>query len=240
MAEPMYADAAAERRPLSRRRAGRDRTDVLAAAARVIAERGADATRFTDVSAASGVPVSSLQYDFGSREDMLVAAFRYRSRFELDGLREDLAALGSPWQRLERVTEVALGGFGSDPSEPGRLWVESWRFALRDPELREDVLADNAAWRDMIAQAVRDGVRSGDFTAAVDPDRVAVQAVALFDGIGLPVALGDPAVSTAATDLVLDALGVLLGYARRPRAGTGKATTAQSGPGTGARSRRRT
>ena len=215
MAEPMHADTVRTRRPVSGRRAGRDRTDVLAAAARVIAERGAEATRFTDVSAASGVPVSSLQYYFGSREDVLVAAFRHRSRLELDGLRADLASIRSPWQRLERVAQVALGGFGQDPSEPGRPWVESWRFALRDAELREDVLSDNAAWRELIAGAVRDGVRSGVFDAGVDPDRVAVQAVALFDGIGLPVALGDPAVAAVATDLVLDALGVLLGHDRR-------------------------
>jgi AcrR family transcriptional regulator len=221
MAEPLHADLARTRRPVSRRRAGRDRDDVLAAAARVIAERGADATRFTDVSAASGVPVSSLQYYFGSREDMLVAAFRHRSRLELDGLHADLASIDAPWQRLERITEIALGGFGPDPTQPGRLWVESWRFALRDAELREDVLLDNAAWRDLIAQVVRDGVRSGVFESGVDPDRVAVQAVALFDGIGLPVALGDPAVAQVAAELVLDALATLLGHDRPGSAAAG-------------------
>jgi AcrR family transcriptional regulator len=44
------------------RRAGRDRTEVLRAAGEVIAARGVEATRFSDVSAASGVPVSTLQY----------------------------------------------------------------------------------------------------------------------------------------------------------------------------------
>jgi len=37
------------------RRAGRDKGDVLTAAVRVITQRGADSTRFTDVAQASGV-----------------------------------------------------------------------------------------------------------------------------------------------------------------------------------------
>jgi AcrR family transcriptional regulator len=203
------------RRPLTRRRAGRDRAEVLAAAARVIAERGADATRFVDVSAAAGVPVSSLQYYFGSREDMLVAAFRHSSQTALDDLRGELASIQAPWARIELVVETALRDFGQEVSEPGRLWVESWRFALRDPELRDEVLADNVSWRAVIAEAVRDGQLLGDFAPEADPDRVAVQVVALFDGIGLPVALGDPAVPPEqAAGLVLAACATLLGYPR--------------------------
>ena len=84
-----------ERRPPGRprpARAGRRKLPVLEAACRVIAERGAEATRFTDVAAASGVPVSTLQYYFGSREDLLVAAFRHASANELAALEADRRA----------------------------------------------------------------------------------------------------------------------------------------------------
>ena len=213
------AEAQRSVRPLTRRRAGRDRTEVLAAAARVIAERGVDATRFVDVSAAAGVPVSSLQYYFGSREDMLVAAFRHSSQTTLADLRGELASIEAPWARIEAVVETALRGFGPQANEPGRLWVESWRFALRDAELREEVLQDNASWRALVAESVRDGQLLGDFTAEADPDRVAVQVVALFDGIGLPVALGAPAVPPQqAAGLVLAACATLLGYSRSTQA----------------------
>jgi AcrR family transcriptional regulator len=194
-------------------RATRDRTAVLEAAARVIAERGVDATRFRDVSAASGVPVSSLQYSFGSREDMLLAALRHASRTEIDGLTADLAVRDGPWDRLTRIVAVALAGFGGVPAGPGRRWLESWGLALHDRALRSDVLADTATWRLLVADAVRAGREQGDFAADVDPERVAVQAVALCDGVGMPIALGDPAVPpSAALDLVLDALAAVLGY----------------------------
>ena len=83
------------------------------AAGRVIAERGADATRFADVAAESGVPVSTLQYYFGSREDLLVAAFRHASGAEIAGLEADLARLDDPWQRLGRIVTTALRGYQS-------------------------------------------------------------------------------------------------------------------------------
>src|SRR4029077_19952817 len=65
------------------RRAGRRKIAVLEDAWRVIAERVADATPFADVAAESGVPVSTLQYYFGSREDLLVAAVRPASSTEI-------------------------------------------------------------------------------------------------------------------------------------------------------------
>src|SRR2546430_3757968 len=116
------------------RRAGRRKIAVLEAACRVIAERGADATRFADVAAESGVPVSTLQYYFGSREDLLVAAFRHASSEEIAALEAELAAMGDPWQRLTRIVARAVAGYQADEARSGRLWIESWHFGIRDPE----------------------------------------------------------------------------------------------------------
>src|ERR1700735_5014450 len=93
------------------RRAGRRKVAVLEAAIRVIAARGAEATRFADVAAESGVPVSTLQYYFGSREDLLVAAFRHASGTEIAALEADLAGLDDPWQQLGRIVASALRGY---------------------------------------------------------------------------------------------------------------------------------
>jgi len=129
------------------RRAGRRKIAVLEAACRVIAERGADATRFADVAAESGVPVSTLQYYFGSREDLLVAAFRHASSAEIAALEADVAAIGDPWEQLERIIATSLTGYQPDEPQGGRLWIESWHFGIRDAEMRADALRDNTAWR---------------------------------------------------------------------------------------------
>jgi AcrR family transcriptional regulator len=191
---------------------------VLEAAGRVIAERGADATRFADVAAASAVPVSTLQYYFGSREDLLVAAFRHASATEIAALDAELGALDDPWEQLARIVTRALDGYRPPSAATGRLWIESWHFGIRDAEMRADTLRDYAAWRGLVAGAVHRGISSGRFTARQPPDRIAVLALALVDGAGIPLALGDPEVTPdGATADVLAALAVLLG--RPPLAG---------------------
>jgi AcrR family transcriptional regulator len=179
------------------RRAGRRKIEVLEAACRVIAERGADATRFADVAAESGVPISTLQYYFGSREDLLVAAFRHASGVEMAGLEAEVRELADPWQQLERIVVASLSGYQPEAPGGGRLWIESWHFGIRDAEMRADALRDNTAWRRLVADVVRGGVSSGVFGDRYDPDTVAVLTIAAADGMGIPLSLADPEINPA-------------------------------------------
>jgi AcrR family transcriptional regulator len=143
---------------------------------------------------------------------MLVAAFRQASQTELSALREQLGAISDPWSRLRHLVEVGLGGSPESGPNAGIFWFESWRFALRDPERREDVLADYAEWRKLIAEAVRAGQLSGRFASSVDPMRAAVQTLALIDGIGMPLALDGPELDRAlAVRMVLAAVTAIVG-----------------------------
>jgi AcrR family transcriptional regulator len=189
------------------RRAGRRKIAVLEAACRVIAERGADATRFADVAAESGVPVSTLQYYFGSREDLLVAAFRHASSAEIAALETAVAAIADPWEQLERIIATSLTGYEPGAPEGGRLWIESWHFGIRDAEMRADALRDNTAWRRLVAQVVRRGIELGAFGTAYDPDKVAVLTIAAADGLGIPLSLADPDITPASA--VQDVMAVL-------------------------------
>jgi AcrR family transcriptional regulator len=203
------------RRPT--RRAGRRKDEVLAAACRVIAERGADATRFADVAQSSGVPISTLQYYFGSREDLLVAAFQHASRAELAELREALPALDDPWRRLALLVRTALAGYAPDSSGSGRLWIEAWRFGMRDPDMRTDVHRDYAAWRALLAEVITAGADAGRFAPSRSPAETAVVALALLDGLGVPLAVADPAVPPEnAAEIALAALAELLRIHPRP------------------------
>jgi AcrR family transcriptional regulator len=207
------ARAADEARPGGRgqRRAGRRKVAVLEAAGRVIADRGADATRFADVAAESGVPVSTLQYYFGSREDLLVAAFRHASGAEIAALEAEIAGLDDPWQQLARIVDRAVTGYQESEAGSGRLWIESWHFGIRDAEMRADAVRDYGAWRGLVADVVRRGRDVGRFAPRLSPEHIAVLTIALVDGVGIPLALGDPQISAdgAAAD-VLSALGEML------------------------------
>ena len=194
------------------RRAGRRKIAVLEAAGRVIAERGADATRFADVAAESGVPVSTLQYYFGSREDLLVAAFRHASSAEMAELEADVAALSDPWEQLEQIITRSLTGYQPDAPEGGRLWIESWHFGIRDAEMRADALRDNTAWRRLVAEVVQRGIELGTFSSKYDPEKIAVLTIAATDGMGIPLSLADPEITPAsAVQDVMAALRHMLG-----------------------------
>jgi AcrR family transcriptional regulator len=200
-------------RPAGRgqRRAGRRKVAVLEAAGRVIAERGADATRFADVAAESGVPVSTLQYYFGSREDLLVAAFRHASGSEIAALEAEIAARSDPWEQLSHVVATAVAGYQAGTTGSGRLWIESWHFGIRDPEMRSDAVRDYAAWRHLVAGVIRHGADRGRFAPRQSPEQIAVLTIALVDGVGIPLALGDPAITAdGAVRDVLSALDALL------------------------------
>ena len=201
------------------RRAGRDRAEVLRAAGEVIAARGVEGTRFIDVSAASGVPVSTLQYYFGSREDMIVAALRQVGAAEISFLERTLEEVGdaSSWQQFVSLIRVGVAHDATSPDHTWRLWVELWRSALRDDELRADALDVARRWRELLVWVIERGQRAGEFRDDVSAVTVAHQTMCLMDGVGIPAALADPAVSSPLA-IVTGAVATLLGVEHDPLA----------------------
>lgn len=199
------------------RRAGRDRTEVLKAAGEVIAARGVEATRFSDVSAASGVPVSTLQYYFGNREDMIVASLRHVGAAEIAHLERTLDGVGdaSSWQQLLGLIRVGVAQDATSPDHTWRLWVELWRSALRDDELRANALEVAGRWRELLVSVIERGQRAGEFRQDVSAVTVAHQTMCLVDGVGIPAALADPAISSPLA-LVTEAVAALLGVQTEP------------------------
>ncbi len=66
-----------------------------------------------------------------------------------------------------------------------------------------------------VLDTVRRGVEQGRF-GPVQPEKFAVLAIAVVDGMGIPLALGDPAVGPGAAPEVLAVLAELLGTERQP------------------------
>jgi AcrR family transcriptional regulator len=172
-------------------RSARDR--ILQAAVELIAERGIGGARIAQVARAAGVSTALVHYHFRTREALLAEtldyAFDVASAVHLrpaggngDG--------GSAAERLADVVEQSL-----PTTDPGRrewqLWAELWLGAARDPGLRPIAAQMYARYRTWIAAAIAEGIAAGEF-APVDPGETADLAMALIDGLGLRVLLGDP------------------------------------------------
>ncbi len=82
--------------------------------------------------------------------------------------------------------------------------------------MRADALRDNTAWRRLVAEVVRRGIKLGTFGDKYDPDKIAVLTIAAADGMGIPLSLADPEITPAgAVQDVMAALRDMLSPDRR-------------------------
>ncbi len=177
------------------RRMGRpqahNREQLLHAARAVAVERGFDSLRFSDVSDATGVPVSSLQYAFGSRDELVRDVLRAGVRDELQQLRDALDGEADPLRRIDLFIRRSISVDDQVRREGWLLWIEYWRAALRDDELRQECAVLARTWRALVKRAVEEGVRTGQFAVDGPIEDVAAAIVAIADGLGLQVEVGD-------------------------------------------------
>ncbi|MFD5553251.1 TetR/AcrR family transcriptional regulator [Streptomyces sp. NPDC127068] len=196
-----------------RRRAGGERrVEVLRVAAAVLAERGYDRTRFSDVASAAGVAVSTLQFYFGSRDDMLVAALHHSTEEEVRVMERCAAQEDGPWERLLRLLER---GLASQPEQTWRMLLEFWYAAVRDPELRAHSADLQRRYRRPFVEAVHEGVRTGRFTTDQDPEDLVTVVLALLDGMVVPrLCAHDYVREEQVRVIAVDAVAGLLGVDR--------------------------
>jgi AcrR family transcriptional regulator len=189
-----------------------DRDELLRLTRAVAVERGFDALRFTDVSEATGVPVSSLQYAFGTRDALVRDVLRAGVAEELARLRSAIDRELDPWTRIETFIRLGISTDDDRRREGWLLWMEYWRAASRDADLREESARVARGWRLLVRRAVEDGVTTGDFVIDGTTEETAASLVALVDGLSLQVEVGDDRMRSArATRAAMRAARRILG-----------------------------
>jgi AcrR family transcriptional regulator len=191
---------------------GQKRLEILAAAIEVIVARGFDNTRYADVAEASGVAVSTLQYYFGSLENLLIESCLYASERDYLLTVERLAGIPDPWERLQDLVRIFITSGAPHPHWQAQL--EYWRAAFTRPHLRESLVHDQDRWRAFFSSTIREGIAAGAFTADRDPDLIALQLNAMTDGTVFPAIAGNPAYDPGAfAEATIADLRRLLGVA---------------------------
>ena len=179
--------------------ASRDRhQEIVEAAARVITERGLAETRISDIAARAGVSHGLILYYFGTKDRLLAEALTFANdQFYLRMSRE-IRRIDSAKEQLRRLIDLSVPGY---LPEYGRLdewalWIEVWVRALRDAEMAKDREVLDQRWRSQIADIVRGGQTSGEFTSTEDPDELALRLASLIDGLAIQVIMNDSLVTT--------------------------------------------
>lgn len=186
MSELAYAQTLERTR---RQIGGERRNEILTTTVNVLVRRGFDLTRFSDISEATGVAVSTLQYYFGSLESLLIEACLYSSERDLQIVRTKMATYDDAWERLVYLVDGYLA-----TDNPGIGWeamIEFWRAASCRPHLKPEMARDQNAWRALVTDTIADGVANGIFAPQRDPEIIAMMLVATCDGTVFPMWMGN-------------------------------------------------
>jgi AcrR family transcriptional regulator len=172
-------------------RAGARRRILDAAVAR-IAREGIDDARIARIAMDAGVSPALVHYHFESREALLVEALEHSYEIAGDTRTNDPDDSAPAAERLRAIIDSCLPVPGAQRDD-WLLWVELWLRAARHPELAEAATRLYGRLHEWVGDAIAFGVASGEF-APVDSDRLTDHLLALMDGYGLRVLIGDSAV----------------------------------------------
>ena len=171
--------------------------EILDAAARVITDRGLAETRISDIAEKAGVSPGLILYYFDSKDRLLAEALTFANdQFYLRTSRE-IRRMPRAKDQLVRLIDLSVPGY---LPEYGRLdewalWIEVWVRALRDAEMAKDREILDERWRSQIADIVRAGKDSGEFTSGAEVEELSLRLACLIDGLAIQVVLNDSKVT---------------------------------------------
>ncbi len=137
---------------------------LLDSAIRVFARKGYHACRVGDIAAEAGVAYGLLYHYFGSKEEVLHAAFRETWGQMLETISGIEAAGGPAREQVRKVSAVVLGSWKANP-DLIRVLI---REVARGPQLEQEIEEIRQAF-DALERIVRRGVESGEFRPELDP-----------------------------------------------------------------------
>ncbi|MFD0904131.1 TetR/AcrR family transcriptional regulator [Actinomadura sediminis] len=165
------------------------RTQLLAAACRVIARRGVRGLRVDEVAAQAGVSTALIYHHFRNRTGLVTSTMHYitdrlaREAERADGPTGEDGEDGADGRR--RLVRRMIAEFADDAQtrENSVVWGEVRGAALFDEELRPIVNEASEHWIGQLAELIAAGRRDGSITGAAEPRSVAVRLIAMVEGL---------------------------------------------------------
>ncbi len=204
----------------AKQRENRDRhQEILEAAARVITDRGLADTRISDIAQRCGVSPGLILYYFESKDRLLVEALTFANDQFYLRLSRELRRMQSARKQLERLIELSIPGLLPEYErlDEWALWLEIWVLALRDPGMAKEREVLDRRWRQSIADVIRHGRSTGEFSGGQDADELGLQLGAMIDGLAVQVLMNDTTLSPQRMQEVCQEVAAkLIGFALEP------------------------
>jgi AcrR family transcriptional regulator len=148
-------------RPRSRERYDERRQEVIDIAARVIAQRGYDATTIDDLVAATGLQRGGLYHYIGGKQDLLIAIHE-RFLHPLLAQARAIAAEQLPPEAALRGLAHALMENIARYTDQVTVFFHEWRTIEDDPRWAQ-ILRERREFEDLIGDVLERGAREGVF-----------------------------------------------------------------------------
>ncbi|MCW2286969.1 TetR/AcrR family transcriptional regulator [Leucobacter luti] len=199
------------------------RSEILSAAKAVIHTRGVTGVNLKRIADQAGLSSALILYYYADVDEILAAAYRTATEEFLEKREFLLTEAISPTEQLQRC--LALGTpYPGAREEAARVLYELQPLILNN--------ADAATWSreffsrqtTLFRSIIDAGVRTGEFRAALDPNTVAINLVALEDGLATHALTGLMTPNSIEATLVQTAMHMVGGSAVLRSDGTGTGT----------------
>ena len=152
------------------------KSQILAAAAEVLSDRGYANTRVVDIAKAAGTSPAAILYWFDGKDGLLAQALVLREQEFHDRYTVTIDTTESASDQLRILIEAMLHHYDWG------LWMELTVRALRDQATAAERDRIDRRWRAALRAVVRTGQERGEFLGD-DPDEVMFVLAALLDGM---------------------------------------------------------
>ncbi len=179
------------------------RRQIADALLRTAATRGLHATGMREVAAEAGVSLRLVQYYFGTKEELLLAAMQHlaaqfggRVQARISRLKE----MQGPVHPRDVIAAILAEGVpaGDERRTFTILYTAYFALSLTDPALAIAPLVRNsAAVIDVVAAQLRTAQAAGDTPAHLAPDAEALSLLAMSAGLGNSVLAGQSSAEQA-------------------------------------------
>ena len=156
------------------------RSDVVAAAGRLFAERGYHGTSMRDLGRELGLLGSSLYAHVESKQDLLVEVVEEGARLFQDSAKDALARGGTAAERLRRLVAGHVAVV-LDNSDVVRTFLNEAR--MLDEVHRARVIDARDAYEAAFRAVAADGVEDGSFGAGTDPKMASIFILSILNAV---------------------------------------------------------
>jgi TetR/AcrR family fatty acid metabolism transcriptional regulator len=162
---------------MSRKKQEEKRRGILEAAARVFARQGFHKAKVQDVAREAGVAHGTVYLYFGSKDDLLISVFRENIKELVEYVKSEIQREKNAKDKLRRMISLQIELIETNPELTALMLVE---FPQAGKFLSRDSVDELAAYIDMIANILREGIDEKVFDDSIDVD---VVATVIYSGI---------------------------------------------------------